>query len=184
MRYQRQLVVQPQDKSIRYIFLTQGKFAVVSGPDYKFLMQWRWQAHHDKRNDSWSAVRHEKPRLMHRVILDAPNGVQVDHVDGDGLNNRRSNIRLATQQQNAWNRGPQSINTSGFKGVSWDKRRSKWIATIAFDGRTIALGAFTDKLDAAKAYRDAAPKYHGEFARTEPFRPIQPDKGKLKHRTI
>jgi hypothetical protein len=103
------------------------------------------------------------------IILNAPKGIDVDHRDGDGLNNRRSNIRLATPSQNMSNHGPHKQNTSGYKGVTWNKARSKWVAQISFNRRNIGLGYFTEKEKAIEAYRNAASVLHGEFARFTPF---------------
>lgn len=91
---------------------------------------------------------------------------QVDHRDGDGLNNRRSNLREATGSQNMQNRGAYSNNTSGFKGVCWDKESRKWKAQIGSQGRLKSLGRFDDPSDAHAAYCDAAEKLHGDFGRT------------------
>jgi len=107
---------------------------------------------------------------LHRVILalklgrDLSEGEQVDHIDGDGLNNTRDNLRLATSAQNSANRGKQSNNTSGFKGVSWNKPRGKWRAQIRVGGNQIHLGMFTSKDEAHAAYCEAAEEYFGEFA--------------------
>lgn len=157
----------------REIPLTQGKVALVDAADYDFLMQWSWCADFNKKFKLWRAVRgvriNGKSRkiYMHVALLNPPKGFEPDHIDCDGLNNRRSNLRLATHQQNLCNKGRQANNTSGHKGVSWHKLAQKWRAEIAVHGRHIYLGLFSDKESAAKAYADAATKHHGEFARTE-----------------
>lgn len=87
----------------------------------------------------------------------------IDHKDGDGLNNRIDNLRLANKAQNSINRGPQANNTSGYKGVTWYARRKKWMVRLKVSGRPIFLGYFDDKEDAAKAYRAAAEKHFGEY---------------------
>lgn len=91
-------------------------------------------------------------------------GMEIDHRDGDKQNNRLSNLRLATRQQNVQNRGIGRVNTSGIKGVSC-RKNGKWTAQITVCGRNIYLGRFVDKEDAARAYASAARQYHGEFAR-------------------
>jgi hypothetical protein len=105
---------------------------------------------------------------MHRVIA-ARMGLDlseiIDHMDGNGLNNSRSNLRAATNAQNLQNRGKQKNNTSGIKGVSWDKARSKWAAEIRSQGKRYHLGRFDTKEEAAEAYRKAAKKLHKEFAK-------------------
>lgn len=169
----RQQIEQPDDPSIRHISLSRGRFAVVDAADYDWLNQWNWFAQYHKAEDRWYAVRMvrvgpEKKRcmlLMHRVILDAHLGFHVDHRDGDGLNNKRSNLREATCSQNGFNRGKERGNMSGFKGVSWNRRAGKWQVFITANKRKHYLGLFADLEPAAAAYREAAKRLHGEFAR-------------------
>ena len=101
---------------------------------------------------------------LHRLILEAPAGV-IDHRNGNGLDNRRSNLRPATHQQNAFNSAPQRGRRSPFKGVDWHQGRQKWRARIKFNRREVTLGYFGDELDAARAYDEAAGDLFGEFAR-------------------
>lgn len=102
---------------------------------------------------------------MHRVLLGVGNEEFVDHADGDGLNNRRYNIRIATPLENNRNIGPSKLNKSGFKGVSWYGQSGKWRAIISLNGKRISLGLHETKESAHAAYVEAAKKYHGEFAR-------------------
>lgn len=163
----------PVDDSIRYIPLSQGKTAIVDAADYEFLMQWKWHVIFKKHGSRWYAGRispeTSRTILMHRLLLNAPAHLQVDHKDGDGLNNCRSNIRLATHAENRRNCGPWRKGTSGAKGVSWFKQYSKWQARITVNRVSIHLGYFIEKSDAIAAYAEAAKKHHGDFARTEPF---------------
>lgn len=89
----------------------------------------------------------------------------IDHKDGNPLNNTRDNLRRASHIQNSSNRARQSNNSSGFKGVSWNSRRKKWLARIAADGKEIQIGQFADPAEAARAYDKKAKELHGQFAR-------------------
>jgi hypothetical protein len=100
--------------------------------------------------------------LMHRLILNAPQGVRSDHINRKRLDNRRSNLRLVTDCENAWNSGPHPRNTSGFKGVYRIGRG--WMAQIGARGRQYRLGTFESPEEAARAYDFAAVNLHGDFA--------------------
>lgn len=106
---------------------------------------------------------------MHRVVAVraglAVVGLEIDHRDGDRLNNRRANLRPATRAQQVQNTSLRSNNRSGVKGVYWDKKSGKWRAVIKADGRAFQLGMFSDLNAAAKAYAEASKKYHGDFGR-------------------
>ena len=95
-----------------------------------------------------------------------PDG-HIDHINGDCGDNRIDNIRDSTRSQNSSNRGYQSNNSSGYKGVHWCKRAQAWVSKIMVEGRAVYLGKYCDPKDAHAAYCEAANKYHGEFARTE-----------------
>lgn len=102
---------------------------------------------------------------MHRLILNVTDAIVfVDHIDGNGLNNQRSNLRACSNAENLMNRPANKNNTSGFKGVILDKTNGKWIAQIMLKRKHIGLGSYSNKIDAAKAYNDAAKIYFGEFA--------------------
>jgi len=102
---------------------------------------------------------------LHRLIMNAPDDVEVDHADGNRLDIRKKNLRVATHAENQRNTGKPITNTSGYKGVSWRKANNKWTAYIGVDGKPVWLGYFSNKKDAAMAYNEAAIKYYGEFAR-------------------
>ena len=156
----------------REIPLTQGKVAIVDAADYEWLSQFRWRVYKGKRRQVWYAVRHLRlssgkwsSMRMHREILGALPGQFVDHKDGDGLNNTRSNLRICTSQQNQFNTPGLASTSSRFKGVSWEKRRGWWIASIRMQGKSHFIGSYHDEIDAARAYDAVAKELHGEFAR-------------------
>jgi hypothetical protein len=150
---------------VKEIPLSKGKVAIVDDEMFEYLNQWSWYcqksgyAARSYRKDG--GFKHDR---MHRVIINAAKGDIVDHINGDKLDNRKENLRLATPSQNNYNRGLASNSTSGFKGVTWNKKTNKWIARIYVDRKGIHLGSFEYKVDAALAYNEAAFKYHGEFA--------------------
>jgi HNH endonuclease len=150
--------------------LSQGQSALVDDEDFEWLSKYKW-GFYGPKNYAQNGARNRKPQtiLMHRLILDAPKGLVVDHIDGNGLNNQRSNLRLATRRQNAHNRPKQANNQSGFKGIS--KHHRRWKATIRANGKCIYLGLFKTAELAGAVYDQAALKFHGEFARmnTEPW---------------
>ena len=105
---------------------------------------------------------------MHRLIMDPiPDGMQVDHVNHNGLDNRNKNLRICTSQQNTWNAQKPKLNresSSQYKGVSWYKRYNKWVARGTHDGKRITLGYYNCEKEAARAYDAAAKELHGEYA--------------------
>jgi len=96
--------------------------------------------------------------------MDAPGHLVVDHIDRNGLNNRRSNLRLCSAAQNACNSGSARGSSSKYKGVCWNKREGKWVASIRFKNKLHLMGYFTDEIAAAKAYDKSASEFFGEFA--------------------
>lgn len=147
--------------------LTQGRIALVDDEDYEQLARHSWSF--DGRGYAvrgvWVAGRVKKVR-MHRQILSAAEGVEVDHVNGNGLDNRRSNLRLCEHHQNARNVRPRQGCTSQYKGVYWHRQSGKWRARLRFGGKHISLGLYVSEQDAARAYDAAARQHFGAFART------------------
>jgi hypothetical protein len=148
----------------RRIPLTRGKFAIVDAKDYAELSKHTWFA--EGAQKTYYAVRKQngKSIKMHRCILKAPPDFVVDHIDHNGLNNRRSNLRLATFTQNCQNQKRTANKTSKYKGVHWHKQQKKWAAAITANKKRKHLGYFEQEEEAAKAYDKAAKKLHADFA--------------------
>jgi hypothetical protein len=147
--------------------LSSGKYAQVDDADFAYLSRWKWSFSRNTSTDYASRNSEGHSVLMHRFILRAKKGQLVDHRDGDGLNNRRANLRLCTRSQNGMNRRMRSDNRTGFKGVRFKAdRRLKWIAYIKIHGKERRLGSFTSPELAAEAYDKAAEELFGTFAFT------------------
>lgn len=158
---------------MKEIKLTQNKITLVDDDVYELIKNKSWCAFTHKRRKTYYAVgtikdengKHKTIRL-HRFILKVTDkNVFVDHIDGNGLNNQRGNLRISTREQNQQNRPKNKNNKSGYKGVYFDKAKNKWTSKIMVNRKAIHLGRFDDVKIAAKAYQDAALKYHGEFSK-------------------
>jgi hypothetical protein len=158
--------------AFRKIPLTQGKYAIVDPEDYGELAKYKWHTGRSERG--LYAVRAVKARRrktgqktvsMHWVILKPPKGKFVDHINPNGLDNRRANLRAVTAQQNMWNMRKRKGNCSSkYKGVSWSKSESKWRAMITYNNRWIFIGYFDDEKAAAMAYDARAKELFGDYA--------------------
>lgn len=150
------------------IFLTRGKFAIVDDEDFVWLSQWKWQA--IKFENVWYARRSDysdgknKPVYMHRALLGKRAGPQTDHLNRNGLDNRKENLTPCIHQANRFNKDRSNL-TSEFFGVSFNSRSKKWCADIKRYGKTKHIGAFKSEVDAARAYNTEAFKIHGTSAR-------------------
>lgn len=154
---------------MKLIELTRGEYAKVDDCDYRFLMNFNWQVHEMRGvyYTKTSVVVQRSPKKMfwpsmHRMLTDFPVGMVVDHVNGNSLDNRRSNLRICTQAENTRNNKLGKNNTSGIKGIY--RVVNKWKTLIGVDGKSVHGGTFECPLLAANKYRELARKYHGEFA--------------------
>jgi hypothetical protein len=149
--------------------LTKGHVALIDDEDAA-LAELTWYLAKNGRNlyairSYWLPDGTQRTITLHRMVMPLPDGMRVDHIDGNGLDCRRQNLRGATHQQNLWGRKRNKNNKSGYKGVSWDKRARRWKASITVNGRTIPLGLFDDPAEGGRAYDAAALEHFGEFAR-------------------
>lgn len=164
------------------ISLTQGKVALVDDADYDWLSQWKWCTLRTgpTRRKYYAARSEYKPRrrtvFMHVEIVKPSEGMEIDHQDGDGLNNQRHNLREATRAQNSKNRKMSRNSTTGFAGVTYYPKGKKYRAQINCNGRHYYIGSYSTPEKAARAYDLKARELFGEFARLNfPDHPIGED---------
>ena len=154
---------------MREIQLVQGHVALVDDEDYESISAYKWYANIITRVDGSFSVyvqrNMKKPRSLHRFIMDAPADMEVDHINGNPLDNRRTNLRICSRSENMQNQRHQTGGTSKFKGVYWSKHTRKWRAQISINWKKKHLGLFETEQEAALAYNVAALELHGEFAR-------------------
>ena len=146
-----------------------GNFALIDEEDYERVSQYHWTISKSEYT-FYAVVRLPSPRakpemlIMHRFIMDAPDDIEVDHQDRNGLNNVRTNLRLATRAQNMANGRLRRTNTSGYRGVTFHKQTGKWSASIRANGECYGLGLYDTREEAAQAYDTAARHHFGAFA--------------------
>lgn len=149
---------------MKEIPLSQNKVTIVDDEDYEFLNQWKWYAIRDHNNYYAARSIHVKDKChqvrIHKVLMNPLNGYEVDHKNRDGLDNRKSNLRVCLHSENGRNRRP--WGKSKYLGVSYWNR--SLVANIQVNRKNIRLGSYRSEEEAAKAYDEAAKKYHGEFA--------------------
>lgn len=153
--------------AVVFIPLTQGKVATIDFEDFDKVRPYRWNAFRGRK--TWYARRSvgtdSQKIYLHRQLLAASSWEQVDHRDGNGLNNRRDNLRLCSNAQNHQARQSKHLlATSNYRGVCWDFARGLWFAQIKHKGKHYNLGRFVNAEDAARAYDKKARELFGEFA--------------------
>jgi len=162
---------------MKEIKLTRNMVALVDDEDFDFLNQWKWQAGKSKESVTYYASRTERGNelqkpvsiKMHRLIMKTPDNMEVDHIDHNGLNNQKSNLRNCTHSQNHMNKRPHG--RSKYLGVSWASDRNKWIVYIQrrvkgspYERIQLYREQFDSEIDAALAYNKKASELFGEFA--------------------
>jgi hypothetical protein len=155
----------------RRIPLTLGKFAIVDPEDYDRLRKYKWHAQQSDRtfyavHSLTNGKREPRRNLqMHNLVINVPAGMYCDHINHNGLDNRKANLRPVSGVQSVWHRRKfKRPSRSKYKGVDWSADMKRWRVRIRVSGKRIYLGSFENEIDAAKAYDCAAKKYHGEFA--------------------
>jgi hypothetical protein len=146
---------------MKKIPLNKGMFAIVDAEDFDFISSYNWSY---INGYAVSNIGY-KTSYMHRILNKTPDCFQTDHINGNKLDNRKSNLRQANFSQNNCNKSKTSNNSSGYKGVSWHKKSEKWRADIKINKKQTSLGLFNCKETAAVAYNKKALELHGSFAR-------------------
>ena len=136
--------------------------------DFDRLSRYKWCTKENRNTYYAQRFKYFRGRAktvpMHREIMNAPQGLFVDHINHNGLDNRKDNLRIVTPQQNSWNKRSGKIGSSKYKGVSWDKKKQKWQVGIRISNKSEYLGRFEDEKEAAAVYDAAARKRCGEYA--------------------
>jgi len=156
---------------MKEIQLTQDKVAIVDDENFEWLSHWKWTF--SERKNNGYAIRRKHRRYakaiyiyMHRLIMNAEQGEEVDHINRDGLDNRKENLRFCSHGQNGMNQGLQTrIKSSKFKGVTHPKGRKSWCAQLNYKGKHIYLGSYKLETEAALAYNKKAKEVFGKFAK-------------------
>lgn len=160
---------------MKKIQLSKGKFAIVDDEDFEWLNQWKWHTSGSEVSKFYAArdvypgrtsdgKRIHKRIYMHKQIMEFPRD-EVDHINGDSLDNRKENLRITDHKHNGYNLKLYKNNKSGYKGVQFHKHIKKWMACIRVDRKLKHLGYFTTPEEAAKAYNIASRQYHKDFGR-------------------
>lgn len=147
---------------MKEIKLTQGKVVLVDDIDFDWLNQWKWYYDHGYARRDFGGRNNKIHIYMHRLII---TGKEIDHINGNGLDNRRSNLRVATHADNLKNMTKHKDTVSGLKGAYFAKDKNRWFSRIMVNGKNFFLGYFSTKEESAKAYDAASKELHGDFGR-------------------
>ena len=157
------------DDKCAYIYITgRSEPSIIDKEDYDKVKNYRWKKYQE--NYAYARKTFNKKKTityLHRLVIDAKEGFDVDHINGNPLDNRKCNLRVVTHQQNCFNRKPNSRNKTGTSGVYWNNRRGEWASCIGIDKKRKFLGYFKNLEDAINARKDAEIKYYGEYRRKE-----------------
>lgn len=155
---------------MKRIKLTQNKYALVDDEDYEQINQYKWQIHYVGRNcyargNLQKVNREWKKQYMHRLIMNCPEELQIDHINHNGIDNRKRNLRICTQSQNNRSqRSWQKKTSSKYKGVCWNNYSGKWKTQIRLNNKEIHIGYYANEINAALAYDKKAEELFGKFA--------------------
>jgi len=153
---------------MKILKLNQGKEVLIDDEDFDRVNLYRWSV--QKRKNGFRAMRKPKPGedqniYLHRYILNVPRGLEIDHINHNQLDNRRSNLRIVSHRQNLQSRRGNLKKSIKFKGVSFNRRYLRpFISQITFENRNVYLGCYQNAIEAAKAYDSKAREFFGEFA--------------------
>lgn len=154
---------------MKEIQLTQGKTALVDDADYLYINQFKWFAKQHTKGGVWYATRGRRVSgkrvedKMETFIIQVPNGMIIDHKDGNGLNNKKDNLRASTRSENA--RNCKTYGRSKYTCVSWSETHQVWVVRVTMDGKRKFIGTFKNELEAAIIANISMRKYYGKFAR-------------------
>jgi len=149
---------------MKEIKLTKNKSVIVDDVWFPIVSQWRWHYSNGYAVRNIGTRENKELVFMHRYITMAPKCYQVDHINQNKLDNTMQNLRLVKPEKNYINRKMLPSNKTGFKGVCWDAKRGRYIASIQYQNKHYTLGRYNTKEEAALAYNDAAKRLHGEYA--------------------
>jgi len=150
---------------MKTIALTKGQFATFDDEDIDLILSHHWRAHRAGRRGYYASAENASGEIiwMHRLVMDAPENMEIDHINHDTLDNRKENLRLATKNENQWN-NKRIVTTFGYKGITYDKKKKTYRARIRKNGVRHNLGSYSTARDAAYAYNKASKELHGVFS--------------------